>query len=500
MKKIILFFSILLLSNISGVKALEKSVYYSNYGEWSDYSKDNYRKTELMDVEVERRYKWFKNKERGEYLDYDDGFSKYDYINSDEYKYSDFSEWQQVVPDEKNDRVIETKNKYLVKKIKPIKNIYIKGVFKTNEVDLNQIIIYNNGEKINYNPVCGDCSGMFKLQSEIGILILELDDFYYLDNISIIINPVNIDDIDSLYFLVTSPDENSNSETIFYSAIYKKDSFKYIHMNIYNFVKKYPIYEEEIYYDYPPSFAASDYMAEVKFYRYKDKQYYFYSYDKEYVDGYLKNKEGYEKDENDYLDYFRYRNRDKLELVEYVEIKSKDERLDDYISSTTQYTVEGDIDYKKNGLYHVKVKSYFITKDVSVLVNINENEKDINNSDEELLIKYKDLEDKYNDLLKEKSEYENNNKITDIDNNKVIQDYNDCEIELKKATLKNNDNEKKLRLSNQAYDYLSSSLLKINSNDFQNGLNWYLWLLFLILLLLIMIIIIWKKRKNKNKF
>ena len=35
---------------------------------------------------------------------------------------------------------------------------------------------------------------------------------------------------------------------------------------------------------------------------------------------------------------------------------------------------------------------------------------------------------------------------------------------LEEVTLKNDDNEKKLKLSNQAYDYLNSSLLKINNN------------------------------------
>lgn len=514
MKKIMFLLSILLLSNISTGKALENSVYYSNYGDWSDYSLEVYTKTELKEVEIERRYKWFKNKERGEYLSYEEGLNKYSNVSIDNYKYTNYSEWQTNIPDNLDGRVVETKTQYAVKKIKPIKTIYIvSGNFKTAEVDLNKIEIYNKGKKINFQSICGDCSSEYKLKNDSG-LILELNDFYYFDDLNIVIRPTDMKNINSLGFLVTSIG-NDGREPIFYAMTYKNKNDSYISIDVSDFSKVSPSYEAEVIYDEKPTVSVSDIINEINFYRYKDKLYYFYDYDKDYLDGYFVNKEDYEKDEASYLDYFRYRNRDKIELNEFIEITSKNEKINDHISSTTDYEVIGNINYSKNGLYRIKVKTYFLTKNVSVLVNISDNESNddkykelednYNNLSEEkekladeknkLLDKYQDLEKKYDDLLKEK-----NNKNYISSNTKENLDDSKCKEELKEITLKNNDNEKKLKLSNQAYDYLSSSLLKINDNNFSFGLNWYFWLLILIILLLILLALILKKRKNKNKF
>ena len=490
MKKIMYVLSILLLCDFSGVRALENSIYYSNYGEWSEYSKDNYSKTELMDVEVERRYKWFKSKERGEYLNYYEGIKKYDNLNKDNYKYSDYSDWQESSPEKITDRVIETKIKYFVKRIKPIKTLYIvSGDFKTDEVDLNQIDIFNDGKKVSFKSTCGDCSEKYKLKNKSGVLMLELDNFYYFDNLKIIVKSPNIKNINSINFWVTAPKENSNEEALFYRYTFEGSSNNSIDISIYDFSKVKPIYEDGVYYDELPFLRKDDYKEELVSYRYKDKLYYFYSCDKEYIDGYFKEKNGYDKDINNFLDYYRYRNRDKIEFSKYIEINKNDEYLDNFITSTVDYEVEGNIDYTKNGLYNVKVKTYFLTKDISVLINIKENEK--NSKDEKLVDDYKELEKKYDNLLEEK--------VEDRSSDEVIEE-NSCKKELEKVTLKNDDNEKKLKLSNQAYDYLNSSLLKVNNNSFELGLSWYLWLLFLILLLLIILIMILRKRKNKNKF
>lgn len=490
MKKIMYVLSILLLCDFSGVRALENSIYYSNYGEWSEYSKDNYSKTELMDVEVERRYKWFKSKERGEYLNYDEGIKKYDNLNKDNYKYSDYSDWQESSPEKITDRVIETKIKYFVKRIKPIKTLYIvSGDFKTDEVDLNQIDIFNDGKKVSFKSTCGDCSEKYKLKNKSGVLMLELDNFYYFDNLKIIVKSPNIKNINSINFWVTAPKENSNEEALFYRYTFEGSSNNSIDISIYDFSKVKLIYEDGVYYDELPFLRKDDYKEELVSYRYKDKLYYFYSCDKEYIDGYFKEKNGYDKDINNFLDYYRYRNRDKIEFSKYIEINKNDEYLDNFITSTVDYEVEGNIDYTKNGLYNVKVKTYFLTKDISVLINIKENEK--NSKDEKLVDDYKELEKKYDNLLEEK--------VEDRSSDEVIEE-NSCKKELEKVTLKNDDNEKKLKLSNQAYDYLNSSLLKVNNNSFELGLSWYLWLLFLILLLLIILIMILRKRKNKNKF
>ena len=111
MKKFMMILVCLLVS-INVVSAQEYKTYYSEYGIWSDYSLDVYTKDDLKDVEVERRYKWFKNEERGEYLRYDIGINNYDRLDKNNYKYTDFSAWQTKSIESVKDRVIETKKQY----------------------------------------------------------------------------------------------------------------------------------------------------------------------------------------------------------------------------------------------------------------------------------------------------------------------------------------------------------------------------------------------------
>ena len=59
MKKFMMILVYLLVS-INVVSAQEYKTYYSEYGNWSDYSLDVYTKDDLKDVEVERRYNYAK--------------------------------------------------------------------------------------------------------------------------------------------------------------------------------------------------------------------------------------------------------------------------------------------------------------------------------------------------------------------------------------------------------------------------------------------------------
>lgn len=525
MKKFMMILVCLLVS-INVVSAQEYKTYYSEYGIWSDYSLDVYTKDDLKDVEVERRYKWFKNEERGEYLRYDIGINNYDRLDKNNYKYTDFSVWQTKSIESVKDRVIETKKQYGYKKIKPINTIYIyNNLFKTEEVNLNQIEIYNNGKKVNFSATCGGCSANYTLANISGLLILELDNYYYFDDMEIKIKPINIKDIELLRFMVAAPSLDNNTYLdVYYEAEYKpSNSDTEIYLTVRNFSKGNPRYEEEVIYDSAPYASISDVVREFNLYRFKDKLYYFYTYDRKYVDGYFKIKDGYEKDEENYVDYYRYRNRDKLMINDYIEISEKNKKIDDYIQSTTDYNIDGVIDYTKNGLYDIKVKTYFITKDVKVLININSNNLEDSNKNDgdsklednknnqnnnsnfdsetkkgnEILDDYQNLENRYDDKLVEKSNTIKKRSSLDNRNNK---EESNCQEKLEEVTLKSDDNEKKLKLSNQAYDYLNSSLLKINNNGFSVGLSWYLWLLLLIIILIIIIIIILKRKKNKNKF
>lgn len=53
------------------------------------------------------------------------------------------------------------------------------------------------------------------------------------------------------------------------------------------------------------------------------------------------------KDENDFIDYYKFRRRDKIEIPEEIKINEQNITLNDYIHSTSDYEIIGNIDYKK---------------------------------------------------------------------------------------------------------------------------------------------------------
>ena len=497
MKKIMMFLVTLLIGVTASAK--ENNIYYSNYSDWNEFTVNKIDSNDLREVEVERRFKWYQENKKGEFLSYEEGINKYEKLSENNYKYGEYSNWSIVEPENKIGRIVEKEKRYSVKKIKPINKIYIfSGSFNSDSVDLNEIEIYNNGKKINILPTW---AGNYIIDSDEGAVELKLDNFYYLDDLSIIIRPINIEDINTLYIIATAPMNNNGEEYIYYHTVYNNNGGNYISLNVTNFSKFNPQYEEEIIYNDLPDVKYSDVIDEVNYYRYKDKLYYFYNIEKKYLDGYYVNKEGYIKDSNEYVDYYRFRNRDKIEISNYIEITDKNKMIDDFIKSTVDYSINGNINYDKNGIYHVEVETYFLKKTIPVLVNIVSNNNDNNESstNDKLLDDYNKLKDKYDSLLAEKKNSKTNTNDYKVE---VIEKENpSCHEKLNEISLENDDNLKKLKLSNQAYDYLKSSLLKIDNNsNFDFGLSWYLWLLFLIILLIIIIIIMLKKRKNKNKF
>lgn len=358
MKKVLLFLGLFFIG--ISVKA---QTYYSDYGTWSKYTTDIINENELREMEVERRYKWYKSECDGEYLLYNDGINNYEFFDLDNYKETRYSSWSLDVKEEVFGRTIENKTNYSVKKVKPIKKIYItSGRFTTREVNLNEIKIYNKDKIVNFTSICGECSEKYTMDNISGILIIELDNYYYFDDLTIVIKPIDKSVINSLNFMVTTPLENSNEERIYYLFLYEKNDEDDITLNVKDFDKIDPEYEEEQIYQEKPKLSYSDELKEINYYRYKDKLYYFYNIKKVYLSNYLKEKDGYIKDENDYLDYYRYRNRDKLELDDYIEINNKEESVEDYIKSTTEYKINGSINYDKNGVYIVNVETYFIKK------------------------------------------------------------------------------------------------------------------------------------------
>ena len=111
-------------------------------------------------------------------------------------------------------------------------------------------------------------------------------------------------------------------------------------------------------------------------YRYKDRLFYHSKpIDKE-KDGYYAYVEGYAKRGTDYKDYYRYQTRDKIDVPDIIVITDSSKNVSDYIISTCEYQIEGEIDYQKNGLYKIKIVTDFIEISADVEIIIKENAND----------------------------------------------------------------------------------------------------------------------------
>lgn len=89
---------------------VDAKVYYSEYSEYSDYSLEKVEGSELVDVEVERRNKWYLSVAKGDYYKWGDNPVSLPYVNVNIYKVSDFSEWSEDYPEDDYGRIVERKD------------------------------------------------------------------------------------------------------------------------------------------------------------------------------------------------------------------------------------------------------------------------------------------------------------------------------------------------------------------------------------------------------
>lgn len=131
-----------------------------------------------------KMYKWYKEEIKGEYLLYDITLDKYPYNNLDNQIKGDFSPWDTTCI--KSDyREIEYKEIYEYQKVKDI--LYIKLENISKDTNINNILIKSNNNLIKYEIV----NSYNYLNNNIknsGYIILKLDNYYDISNISFYIN------------------------------------------------------------------------------------------------------------------------------------------------------------------------------------------------------------------------------------------------------------------------------------------------------------------------
>src|SRR5574344_2107472 len=144
MKKIL--FTLLLILVIPNVYA---ETYYSNYGEWSNWSDSLIESDDITEVESQKRYKYYSEKTiNGDYFIEGENTSEYKIIDKDHYKLSEPSQWSIDYPEKKQNRIIYKRTMYQYQKPIGINMIKISN-YSFEKLYIGEINIYINNELFN---------------------------------------------------------------------------------------------------------------------------------------------------------------------------------------------------------------------------------------------------------------------------------------------------------------------------------------------------------------
>lgn len=520
MKKIFLIILMLFLLNF---KAEAKEVYYSEYNDFSDYSLDLIESSELINVEQERRFRFYEELKVGEYRRLFDDNSKFAYFDLKDKKNSDFSEWSEFRSENLEGRIIETKKFYKIKEPKAISHISFFNTLDTI-ITLKDVEIYYLDKKLDYEIILDLADSDFNIYPW-GTITYDLKGYYDLQKITIKVKNIEFNGSSEILVLARVLSDYNDYYINYFSYNLMNFNDTNILIDSTNWIRGDAEYGEEVISESKPSGSSLLLISEITMHRYQDALFYFYNIEKKYIDGYFVDYPSLIKDEDNYEDYYRYQTRDKLEIEDEILIQNHEQKLSDFIKSSVQYEIITNLDMNKNGIYEVEIKTPFISVKKDVVVNINENNNipitdnnDLNKIIEEnsqlkleintLLDKNNNLKQELDNLFSDYSDLLNKNNTLEQEFNGLISDYsnlsdkynniykkteNKCEIE--------SNEEKKDHLLNEINNQLSSNILSINRNEeFIMKKSDYLWFSAILLLLLVLLLLILKKMSNKNNF
>lgn len=424
-------------------RVLASEVYYSNYGNFSEYQESFINSSDTVNVESKVMYRWYKNVQvPSDYKPYN---SKDDFLNNCyETAYSD---WSLNYPNLTESIIIDEKTVYNYQMVEPIRYIHLydlKGSYSAFRIP--ELQVFYNNQEINYTYTCNGCWPNFDnyihngiwVESESyidngGSLIIDLGGYYPINKIKLMFYLFDIGTIDKEYTIGFSKDQNNIfiskkfiqrfSNQLFVDA--KK--FEYMVTDIENDSNKWLTYKNtEEYIDNEYLYSKDSY----KQYRYKDKICQTFIWDKQYYPYYSDIQVlDYNLKENEKM-FYRYQTRDKLELNIH-DITEKYYDLNNFvISSTSNYTIDNNINWEKNGTYKLNFKTSNISveKDIKLVIlenSLEEKDEQIKKLEDELkntIFNYEKIIEQLENTNKEfLSDLNNlNNEIINI-NNKIIE-------------------------------------------------------------------------------
>jgi hypothetical protein len=498
MKRLLIFFILFLIP--STIYAEE--VYYSSYSDFSSWQETPVEADELTEVEIETRYRWYKNIRINDNY-YLEGLNNplFAHKDNEDYIETDWSEWSTTYPKNVLNRIIEEETIYRYRYMKDIRYIHIYDAYGSyGAFRIPEIKVYTGSYQLDYNVICTGCNSDFndyiknnninENKSYInngGHLIIDLKKEYGVDTIKIDIYLYDRGD-DPKYFKIALTREN-NTDSKQYLYKYNVLNFKSneYEPNYYSYIPdeswvKDPAWD--VYKTTKNKIQPTYYRQVTTYpqYRYKDKLYMYYKLERVYIDSFLLEAPdlNYLKDEESKINYYRYRKREKVVLPDDIVITDKDYNLLDYVDTTfakDNIIINHNINIDKNGIYEVSYSLPFddivITKEV--VVDIKENEIDIN----ELEIKNNEVIKEFQIVSEEKQEVVSNNKYS----TKVVdkKENNSSIIKEQKAPLINK------KESSIAYHK------KENTNKGSSLLSLNLYLYIYIILGIIVLIILFRK-------
>lgn len=414
-------------------KVWASDVYYSEYGDFSEYQENLINGSDIIDVEQKTMYKWYKNiKVTGEYKLYNSNDNFLD--NCYETK---FSPWNSIKPVINEAMVLEQKTIYDYQMVEPVRYIHLYDVIGSyGAFRIPELQVYVNDKKIEYSYTCDGCWENFDkyINNNIyiennsyidngGSLIIDLGEYYPINKLRILFYIFDMGDVLKEYTLGYSKNgsdifiKKNFSHQFSSSYIPEAPKFEYHVTDLANSDLWLISKISEDYIDNEYVYSRNSYQQ----YRYKEKYCQTYKLEKEYYPQYSEQAIGEYNLKDTSKTFYRYRMRDKLVLNIY-DITEKNYDLNKFVvSSTDDYNIHNNIDWDKNGQYQL----IFTLNDLIVKDNVNVSimENSLKEKDDEIKI----LQEKLNNTI---SDYENIIDSLEKSNEEYLKSLNKLNIKI----------------------------------------------------------------------
>jgi len=306
---------------------------YSEFNEFSKWQEEEIIESDLIDVDVQKRYKWYKiDQVDGTYSIENYNDPMFPYVDKNDFIIKDFTNYSIEKPNILPNRTIEEKMFHRYRTIHPIKYIHLMNVHSDlGKFNISELNVFIDGVKVDYDFYCGKCSenfgeyindhSIYQDNVYIGLdktLTIDLKGYYdasrikvdmYLHDSLFALKQYEI--IFSPYPIVTKPQYFYKKviSYFFTNNIYEVKLFSYRVDN--SWLKEPEWYD----WNYSEHYIESSFMCEVNpklLYRYKDILYKYYKINKIYYDDkfYETSPHGdYKYNDQEYKYYYRYRTR-----------------------------------------------------------------------------------------------------------------------------------------------------------------------------------------------